>query len=102
MRSWIGAVSLSGPILRVSLPEPLPGDSHLLAVAGAIRVLERFPALGSVVLIAGGAEVTLSRDEVERLLEPEGWSVLEDRGRWPEVLARAVERHAATDGGGNR
>jgi hypothetical protein len=102
VRSWIGAVSLSGPTLRVSVPEPLPADLHALAVASAVRVLERFPALGGVVLIAGGAEVTLSRDDVERLLEPEGWPSLEDRGRWPEVLARAVERQAASDDGGSR
>jgi hypothetical protein len=102
MRSWIGAVSLSGPTLRVSVPEPLPADRHALAVASAIRVFQRFPALDGVVLSGGGAEVTLSRVDVERLLEPEGWRTLEDRGRRPEVLARAVERLTAADDGGSR
>jgi hypothetical protein len=102
MRSWIGAVSLSGPTLRVGVPEPLPADMPALAVASAIRVFERFPALGRVVLSGGGTEVTLSRVDVERLLEPEGWPALEDRARWPEVLARAVERLAAANEGGSR
>ena len=102
MRSWIGSVSLSGPTLRVSVPEPLPADARTLAVSGAVRVFERFPALRDFVLVAGGGEVALSRADVERLLAPEGWPALEDRGRWPEVLARAVERHAEADAGGGR
>ncbi len=100
MRSWIGAVSLSGSTLRVSVPEPLPADGHALAVAGAIRVFERFPALVDFVLITGAGEMTLARADVERLLAPEGWLALEDRGRWPEVLTRAVQRYAGADAGG--
>jgi hypothetical protein len=101
VRSWIGAVSLSGGTLRVSVPEPLPADGGTLAVAGAIRVFERFPALADFVLVAGGGgETTVTRADVERLLAPEGWRALEDRGRWPEVLARAVERHASAGAGG--
>jgi hypothetical protein len=102
VRSWIGAVGLSGSTIRVSVPEPLPADAHALAVAGAVRVFERFPALGSFVLMAGGGEMTVTRADVERLLAPEGWPALEDRGRWPEVLARAVERHAEGGVGGGR
>ena len=102
MRSWIGSIGLSGPTLRVSVPEPLPADARALAVSGAVRVFERFPALRNFVLVAGGEEMTLSRADVERLLAPEGWRALEDQGRWPDVLARAVERHAEGAAGGVR
>ena len=100
MRSWIGSVGLSGSTLRVSVPEPLPADAHALAVSGAVRVFERFPALRDFVLVAGGGEMTLSRADVERLLAPEGWRALEDPGRWPDVLARAVQRYAEAAAGG--
>jgi hypothetical protein len=99
VRSWISAVTLSGSTLRVSVPEPLPADGGVLAVAGAIRVFEHFPALAGFVLVAGGGETTLTRAEVERLLAPDGWRALEDRGRWPDVLARAVQRHAPAAAG---
>jgi hypothetical protein len=99
VRSWIDTVSLSGSTLRVGVPESLPADGDALAVASAIRVFERFPALEAFVLVAGGDEVSLARADVERLLAPEGWLALEDRGRWPEVLARAVQRYSHADGG---
>jgi hypothetical protein len=69
-------------------------------VASAIRVFERFPALDGLVLVAGGAEVSLVRADVERLLAPEGLLALQDRGRWPQVLARAVQRYSRADAGG--
>jgi hypothetical protein len=102
MKSWIGSITLSGSTLRVSVPEPLPADARALAVASAVRVFERFPVLRDLVLVAGDAETALGRADVERLLAPEGWRALEDPGRWPDVLARAVERHAAAEAGGVR
>ena len=101
MRSWIDTVSLSGSRLRVTVPEPLPADRDTLAVASAIRVFERFPALDGLVLVAGGDEVSLVRADVERLLAPEGLLALQDRGRWPQVLARAVQRYSVVDAGGS-
>lgn len=100
MRSWIDAVSLVGSTVRVSVPSPLPADRDTLAVASAIRLFERFSALDELVLVADGGELSLERAEVERLLAPEGFPVLRDRGRWPQVLARAVQRHSGTEPGG--
>ncbi len=99
MRSWIDAVTLVGSTLRVIVPSPLPADRDTLAVASALRLLERFPALDGLVLVAEGGEVSLARAEVERLLAPEGFPALQDRGRWPQVLARAVQRHSGMGSG---
>lgn len=96
MKDWIDTVSLAGPTLQVTVPEPPPADRDTLAVAGAIRLFERFPALDVLVLVAGGGEVSLSRTDVERLLAPEGFESLRDRGRRPQLLARAVQRHVRT------
>ena len=102
MRSWIDTVSLAGPTLRVSAPAPLPANRDALVVTSAIRVFERFPALERFVLVAGDEEASLARAEVERLLGPAGWAALEDRGRWAETLARALERHARGGAGADR
>ncbi len=98
MRSWIGSVGLAGSTLRVSVPEPLPADARALVVSSAVRVFERFPALRDFVLVASGGEMALSRADVERLLAPEGWQGLEDHSRWPDILARALQRHAEAGG----
>lgn len=100
MKAWIDAVSLAGSTLRVSAAGPLPADRDTLAVASALRVFERFPALDGLVLVSGGDEVSLARADVERLLAPDGFAALQDRGRWPQLLARAVQRYSATDAEG--
>jgi len=97
VKAWVDAVSLAGSTLRVTAPEPMPAELDTLAVASAIRVFERFPALDGLVLISGGGEVSLSRADVERLLGPDGLLALRDRGQWPRVLARAIRRHSASD-----
>jgi hypothetical protein len=99
VKAWVDAVKLEGATLRVIAPEPLPAERDTLAVASALRVLERFPALDGLILASGGAEVALRRAEVERLLAPDGFSALGDRSRWPQVLARAVQRYAGMDAG---
>jgi hypothetical protein len=91
---WVDAVSLVGPALRVTAPGRLPAEQDTLAVATAIRVFERFQALADLTLAGEDGDVTLTRDEVERLLAPEGFAALRERGRWPQLLARAVQRHA--------
>jgi hypothetical protein len=102
VREWIDTVTLAGSTLRVTVPEPMPADRDTLAVASAIRLFERFPALDVLVLAGGGGEVALSRADVERLMAPEGLESLRDRGRWPLVLARAIQRHlgAGAESGG--
>jgi hypothetical protein len=96
VKAWVEAVSLAGGTLRVTAAEPLPADRDTLAVASAIRVFERFPALDSLVLVTAGEEVPLARAHVEQLLAPDGFAALRERGRWTQVLARAVQRHAGT------
>lgn len=100
MKAWVDAVSLAGSTLRVTASEPLPAERDTLAVASAIRVFERFPALHGLVLVSGSGEVSLARACVERLLAPDGFAALRDRGRWPQVLARAVQRYSANDAEG--
>src|SRR5262249_41758422 len=56
VKAWVDSISLSGSTLRVITPEPLPADRATLAVASAIRVFERFPALDGLVLGGGDPE----------------------------------------------
>jgi hypothetical protein len=100
VKAWVDAVALTGARLRVDAPAPLPAARETLAVASAIRVFERFPALDGLVLAGGAGEVSVTRADVERLLAPDGFAALRDRGRWPQVLARALQRHAAAGGEG--
>jgi hypothetical protein len=98
VKTWIDSISLAGSTLQVTAPEPLPADRITLAVASAIRVFERFPALDRLILAGSDGEVPMTRANIERLLAPEGFAALQDRGRWPQVLARAVQRQGALDG----
>jgi hypothetical protein len=95
--TWVDNISLTGATLRVGAADPLPAERETLALATAIRVFERFAALDTVVLAGGEGEIAVSRAEVERVLAPEGFGALRDRGRWPQVLARAIQRYGATD-----
>lgn len=97
MTTWVDNVSLAGVTLQVSAAEPLPAERETLALATAIRVFERFSVLDTVVLASGGGEVSVSRAEIERVLAPEGFAALRDRGSWPQVLARAIQRYGAAD-----
>lgn len=94
MKAWVDAISLAGSTLRVTAPGPLPAERDTLAVATAIRVFERFQALDDLVLAGADGEVTVTRGTVERLLAPEGFAALREPSRWPDVLARAVQRYA--------
>ncbi len=90
MRQVMEAVTLEGPRIRVDARQPLPVPPRALAVAAAIRVFERYSALDRLTLLAGDVEVTVGREEVERLLGPEGWSRLRDRDGAREAIERAV------------
>jgi hypothetical protein len=99
VKTWVDAVSLEGSALCVSAPDSVPAERDTLALASAIRVFDRFPVLDVLVLAGGEREVTITRADVERALAPEGFAALRDRGRWPQVLARAVQQHGADNGG---
>lgn len=93
MREQVEGLTLEGTTLRVAVREPLPVDLPTLAVATAIRVLDRYAVLDRVTVTAPATEVSLTRDEVERLLRPEGFAALREWGRWRQVLARAVQAY---------
>jgi hypothetical protein len=95
MNAWVEAVTLAGSTLRVAAPGFLPAEPDTLAVASAIRVFDRFQALDTLLLAGGDGDVHVTRAEVERLLAPDGFAALHDRGRWPQLLARALQRHAS-------
>jgi hypothetical protein len=99
MRQRIEAVALEGQDVRVTARDPLPVQPRALAVAAAIRVFDRFPALDRLTLAVGDARVTVSRQDVERLLGPDGFARLKDRAGAREVLERAI-RDFAGDGTG--
>jgi hypothetical protein len=94
MRQLIEAVTLEGQNVRVSARDLLPVDPKALAVAAAIRVFDRYPALARLTLSVGNEQLTVSREEVERLLGPDGFSRLRDREAAREVLERAIRQYA--------
>jgi hypothetical protein len=98
VKAWVDTVALMGSTLQVTAPDPLPAERDTLAIASAIRVFERFTALDGLVLMGGDHEVSMTRAEVERLLAPDGFAALRDRGRWPQVLARAIQRYTVAEG----
>lgn len=99
MRQLIEAVALEGQNARVTARDPLPVQPRALAVAAAIRVFDRYPALDGLTLVVGDTRVTLSRQDVERLLGPDGFARLKDRDGARELLERAI-RDFAGDGTG--
>jgi hypothetical protein len=97
MKQLVEAVKLEGQIVRVSARAPLPVATKTLAIAAAIRVLERYPALDRLALSVGGEEITVTRQEVEQILGPEGFARLKDRDTAREVLERAIRDYAGED-----
>jgi hypothetical protein len=95
MRDLIEAVALEGTTLRVRAREPLPVDLPALLVGTAMRVFERHPVLRRVALTTPSADLSVSREEIERNLPPEGFAALREWGRWRQALARAVQAYTA-------
>ena len=92
MTMLIESVAIEGTALTVALSPAVPVDVQTLAVATAIRALDRYPVLDRVTLLSGPTEITLGRGEVEELVQPDGVAAAREPDRWREVLARAVER----------
>jgi hypothetical protein len=97
MRQLIEAVRLEGQQVRVTARHPLPVAPRVLAIAAAIRVLERYPALDRLTLVVEDEQIEVSRAEVDRLLGPDGLAQLKDRDSSREVLARAVREFAGEE-----
>jgi len=91
MRDRIEAVALEGQNLRVTAREPLGIEPRMLALAAAIRVFEQYVVLDRLTLTVGGNDVVVSREEVLRLLGPDGFAPLKDRERFRQLLARALQ-----------
>jgi hypothetical protein len=97
MRQLIETVTLEGQQVRVSARHPLPVAPRALAIAAAIRVLERYPALDRLTLAVGEEQIDVSRADVDRLLGPDGMAQLKDRDGAREVLERAVREFAGEE-----
>jgi hypothetical protein len=97
MRQLIETVTLEGQQVRVSARHPLPVAPRALAIAAAIRVLERYPALDRLTLAVGDEHVDVSRADVDRLLGPDGMAQLKDRDGAREVLERAIREFAGEE-----
>lgn len=91
MSGQIDAVVLQGSTLRVVVPDPPAIESTTLAVATALRVFERYPILDRLTLVVANTEISISREEVERVLGSEGFEPLQDWVRRRQVLARVAE-----------
>lgn len=92
MRELIESVAIEGTALTVALAPAVPVDLSTLAVATAVRALDRYPVLDRVTVLSGSTEITLRRGEVEQLVLPDGVAAARQPDRWRQVLARAVER----------
>jgi hypothetical protein len=93
VKEQIEAVTLEGRMLRVTAREPLPVEPRVIALATAIRVFDRYPILERLTLTTGSAEISLSREEIERLLGRDGFASLREWGRWRQILATAVQAY---------
>lgn len=93
MSDQIEAVALAGQGVQVTAGVPLQVGARLLALAAAIRVFERYPVIDRLTVTAGTVEITVSRDEITRILGPEGFAGVSDPARYRTVLADALEAH---------
>jgi hypothetical protein len=95
VKGVIESVAIERTALTVTLSPTLPVDIPTLAVATAIRALDRYPVLDCVTVRSGSTEIGLSRGEVEHLVQPDAVAAAREPDRWRQVLARAVERFLA-------
>lgn len=95
MRELVESVAIEGMVLTVALSPTLPVDVPTLAVATAIRALDRYPILDRVTVRSGSTEIGLSRGEVEHLVQPDDVAAAREPDRWRPMLARTVERFLA-------
>jgi hypothetical protein len=91
------SVALDGTTLRIRMEPALPSDPSVLAVAVALRLLARYPVVDRVVLGDHPTEVGFTREQIERLLQPEGFAALDISGGWSDILARTMRRLASPE-----
>ena len=95
MKTRASSVALDGTTLRIGMAPALPSDPSVLAVAAALRLLARYPVIDRVLLGDHATEVGFTREQIERLLHPDGFAALDIPGAWSEILARAMRRLAS-------
>ena len=97
MKTRASSVALDGTTLRIRMAPALPSDPSVLAVAVALRLLARYPVVDRVVLGDHATEMAFTREQIERLLTPEGFPALDIPGGWSDILARTMRRLAAPE-----
>ncbi|MGH7264706.1 MAG: hypothetical protein ACREMB_07600 [Candidatus Rokuibacteriota bacterium] len=90
MREQFQAISIDGQHVRVTARDRLSVEPRLLALAAALRVFERYAVLDRLTLTAGDVEVVVSREQVTRLLGPDGFAALKDRTRYRQILSQGT------------
>jgi hypothetical protein len=95
VRAPIESLAVTGQAVRVTAREPLRVEPRVLAVVAAIRVFERYPVFDRLTLSAGSVEISISRQEVNGLLGPDGFASLRERGRAREIVASAIRAYTA-------
>jgi hypothetical protein len=87
VRAQFQAISIEGQHVRVTARGSLSVEPRLLALAAALRVFARYAVLDRLTLTAGDVEVAVSREQVNRLLGPDGFAALKDRTRYRQILS---------------
>jgi hypothetical protein len=87
MKNLIESLALEGTALTVALAPALPVDARTLTAATAIRVFDRYPVIDRVIMVTGANKISLSREQVERLLRSETLAK-PDGSQWRHAVAR--------------
>jgi len=86
MKNLIESLALEGTALTVALAPALPVDARTLTAATAIRVFDRYPVIDRVIMVTGANKISLSREQVERLLHSETLAK-PDGNQWRHAVA---------------
>ena len=86
MKNLIESLALEGTALTVALAPALPVDARTLTAATAIRVFDRYPVIDRVIMVTGANKISLSREQVERLLRSETLAK-PDGNQWRHAVA---------------
>src|SRR5437899_1174873 len=72
--------------LTAALAPALPVDARTLTAATASRVFDRYPVIDRVIMVTGANKISLSREQVERLLRSETLAK-PDGNQWRHAVA---------------
>ncbi len=100
MSEQIESVTIEGQAVHVTARPALGVEPRALAIAAAIRVFGRYAVLDRITLTVGSSEIGVSRDEITRLIGPEGFAPLQEPARYRQVVHDALRAHSSEEGGG--